>query len=177
VTVVRMLAVLPGLLGLLGALLGVTGTAVLGAQSGARPAHVDIAASTRLAHVQSAARPVLQRLLQHRAVAYARGDPAALSDVFVPGSSVLRRDQALMRAWSRRGLAVRGAVVRVRSVQMLDAGPGRRVVRTVDRLGPVRAAWRDRLVMLPRDRLSRHRIVLVRGAGRWRIAAVRGLAG
>ena len=171
------LRILTALLGLLGALLGATGTAVLGAQSDALPARVDTAASTRLAHAQSAARPVLQQLLRARAVAYARGDAAALSNVFVRGSSVLRRDQALLRAWSRRGLAVRGAVVRVRSVHTLDARPGRLVVRTVDRLGPVRAAWGDRFVRLPRDRLSRHRIVLLRGAERWRIAAVQALSG
>jgi hypothetical protein len=162
---------------LLGVLLGVAGGLLPGAESATEPAHAGTAVATRLADEPSVARSVLQRLLRHRAAAYASGDPAALSDVFVRGSPVLRRDQALLRAWSRRSLTVRGAVVLVRSVHVLAARPGRVVVRSVDRLGPVAAAWGNRIVALPRDQPSRHRIVLVRRDEAWRIAAVQALSG
>lgn len=158
-------------------LLAVLVVSAPGAGSTARPADVGSTASPRLASEPEPARTVLQRLLRKRAAAYARGDPAALRDVFVSGSSVLRRDQALMRAWSRRGLTVRGAVVLVRSVHVLDAPGGRVVLRTIDRLGPVHAVGVGRFMALPRDRLSRHRIVLVRRDVGWRIAAVRALSG
>ena len=162
---------------LLGVLLGVAGGLLPSSDSGAEPAHADAAVSTRPADAPIDARSVLQRLLRHRAAAYALGDAAALSDVFVRGSSVLRRDQALLRAWSRRSLTVRGAVVLVRAVHVLDARAGRVVVRSVDRLGPVAAVWGDRAVALPRDRLSRHRIVLVRRDDAWRIDEVQALSG
>lgn len=162
---------------LLGVLMGVAGGLLPGSESDAKPARAGSAVSTRVADKPSEARSVLQRLLRHRAAAYARGDPGALSDIFVRGSSVLRRDQALMRAWSRRSLTVRGAVVRVRSAQVLDARHGRLVVRSMDRLGPVEAAWKNGVVALPRDRLSGHRIVLMRHDERWRIARVQALSG
>jgi hypothetical protein len=162
---------------LLAVLLGVTGALVPGSGSDAEPAQAGPAVSTRLVDEPSVARSVLQRLLRLRAAAYAKSDPAALSDVFVRGSAVLRRDQALMRKWSRRSLTVRGAVVVVRSVHVLDARPGRLVVRSVDRLAPVHAAWEDHVLALPRDRLSRHRILVVRRHETWRIAEVQALSG
>lgn len=118
---------------------------------------------------------VVRELMQRRADAYARGSPAALVGVHRAGSASLTADRALLRSWSARGLRVNDAVVRVAGVRPLHRRAGRVVLRVVHRLGAAVAVGHDGARRaLPRDRPQAHRVVLVRTAGGWRIAAVSG---
>ncbi len=122
---------------------------------------------------------VLADLDRSRARAFAAGDAAALTEVYVRGSTVLRRDRAVLAAYARRGLTVRGAGLRLLEVRVGAASAGRVVLRVVDRLGPARVRrgaerWSR---SLPRDHPTLHRLGLVRTAAGWRIAQVRSLSG
>jgi len=118
---------------------------------------------------------VVRELMQRRADAYARGSPAALVGVHRAGSASLTADRALLRSWSARGLRVHDGVVRVAGVRPLHRSPGRVVLRVVHQLGAAVAVGHDGTRRaLPRDGPQAHRVVLVRTAGGWRIAAVSG---
>ncbi len=118
---------------------------------------------------------VVRELMQRRADAYARGSEAALARAHRAGSASLTADRALLHTWSTRGLRVHDAVVRVAGVRPLHRSPGRVVLRVVHRLGSAVAIGPDGARRaLPRDRPEAHRVVLVRTAGGWRIAAVSG---
>lgn len=118
---------------------------------------------------------VVRELMQHRADAYARGSPTELAAVHRAGSASLTADRALLRSWSARGLRVHDAVVRVTGIRPLHRSPGRVVLRVVHRLGAaVAVGYDDARRALPRDRPQAHRVVLLRDADGWRIAAVSG---
>ncbi|MFC4786306.1 hypothetical protein ACT8ZV_17645 [Nocardioides sp. MAHUQ-72] len=108
-----------------------------------------------------------------RARAWARGDVAALRDLYVPGSAAGRRDVAMLESWNDRGLRVRGMRMQLLAVDVRERGPERLEVEVTDRLANAVAVGAGRRVGLPRDEPSSRTVVLVRAAGEWRVAAVR----
>jgi hypothetical protein len=120
-------------------------------------------------------RGVLHGLDRHRTRAYAQGDPALLSRVYLPGTRVLAADRRMLAAWIDRGATVSGVRLRVLRADRLGrtVGAGARL-RVVDRLGPAVAHLPDgRQRALPRDRPTERVVVLVRTRHGWRIAASR----
>jgi hypothetical protein len=108
-----------------------------------------------------------------RSAAWAAGDVAALGRLYVPGSRAGERDQAMLRAWLRRGLRVRGMVMQVLAVELRARTERRMVLLVTDRLagGSVPGAE-----ALPRDGPTTRRLVFRWGggpAGRWRLASAR----
>ena len=110
-----------------------------------------------------------------RAAAYARGDPAALRGLYLPGSRAGTRDVRLLRAYAERGLVVRGLRTQVLALGVTTATPRRMVLRVTDRRVDGRAVLRgddEDTVALPRDAPSSRVLVLHHRDGRWRMAAV-----
>ncbi|MGH3470585.1 MAG: hypothetical protein ACRDPG_00885, partial [Nocardioidaceae bacterium] len=102
--------------------------------------------------------------------------PRLLRAVYTPRSPELRADQAMLRSYLARGVRVTGVRMSFSqlAVESQQGGSVRLVV--VDRLGPAIARnQQGRAHLLPRDRSTRHRLVLRRVDGQWRIAAVRRL--
>jgi hypothetical protein len=116
---------------------------------------------------------VLSALDARRAAAWRAGEPARLTSVYLAGSPVLAADQKMLSDYRRRGLSVSGVHV---SYFVVDAQvqPGGAVcLLVVDRLGP--AVVHDRsgtAETLPVDQPTRHRVVLRRVDGAWRIARI-----
>lgn len=111
-----------------------------------------------------------------RAAAYARGDPAALRRLYVPGSSAGLRDAKVLRAYAERGLVVRGLRTQVLALQVLASDPGRVKLKVTDRRSGGRAVGRGLRVLLPHDAPSTRVVVLRSGAvgeGKWRVVSVR----
>ncbi|MBU2697535.1 hypothetical protein [Pimelobacter sp. 30-1] len=121
---------------------------------------------------------VLRAWDRARSRAWARGDPRALARLYVPGSAAGRRDLAMLRAWTGRGLRVEGMTTQVLAVRLRAWTPRRLVLVVTDRLdggfavppsgvgttGPARRA-------LPRDGPSTSRLVFRRVAGRWLLSS------
>lgn len=124
------------------------------------------------APIRPSAVEVVREWDTRRAAAYARGDLGALRDLYVPGSVVGRRDVAILRAYVRRGLRVAGLRTQLFEVRVLARGGGRLRLRVTDRVAGARAVGRDGAVALPLGQPRTRDVVLVRGAGRWRVAAV-----
>ena len=110
-----------------------------------------------------------------RTTAYARGDPAALRRLYVPGSRAGARDLRILRAYAERGLVLRGLRTQVLAVEVTTATPRRLVLEVTDRRVGGRAVsargGRD-VVALPRDAPSTRVLAFHRSHGRWRVAAV-----
>lgn len=110
-----------------------------------------------------------------RARAWAAGDPRALRRLYTSGSAAGRRDLAMLAAWNRRGLRVRGLRVQLVAVEVRVAERDRLRLRVADRLvGGWVGAGADR-VRLPADRRSRRTVELRRGSADrvWRVHSVR----
>ena len=121
---------------------------------------------------------VLHDLDRSRARAFAAGEPRGLDAVYVRGSPVLRHDRAVLDAYARRGLTVRGARLRLLDVRVRAASADRVALRVVDRLGPAVVGSGGGVARpLPRDHPTLHRLRLLRTPAGWRIAAVRTLSG
>ncbi|MDO9378916.1 MAG: hypothetical protein Q7T56_08690 [Nocardioidaceae bacterium] len=113
-----------------------------------------------------------------RAAAFARRDPAALDDVYAPGSALAAEDAAVMGAWQARGLRLGPVRTRVLRASVVTQDVDRVVLDVVERLEPLRARTADgRWVELPRDGATQRRVVLTRAADRWRVAAVERVSG
>ncbi|WP_139983987.1 hypothetical protein [Nocardioides litoris] len=114
-------------------------------------------------------REVLRGWDAARADAWAAADPRALAELYTPGSVAGRRDVAMLRAWSRRGVRVDGLETQVLDLRVVERGPRRLALVVTDRVaavvvGPTR---------LTGDQPSTRRVVLVRAsAAGWRVAAV-----
>jgi len=120
-------------------------------------------------------RRLLDTLLTRRARAYATGAASKLRSVHQPGSPVLARDRATVRAWHRRGLTVT-STVHLKRVRLLARAPGQVVLRSVDALVDVVAVDADGARRrLPDDRPTVHRVLLVSTHHGWRLGAVRTL--
>ena len=101
-----------------------------------------------------------------RARAWARGDLRALRGLYVRGSTVGRRDVAMLTAWTGRGLRVRGMRMQLLAERRVE-------VVVTDRLAHAVAVGRGTRLPLPRDAASTRTVVLRRLAGEWRVAVVR----
>lgn len=124
---------------------------------------------------------VVARWDRQRAAAWSRADPERLASLYVDGSAAARHDVAMLRAWTARGLRVRGMTTRLVDVELLRVGgaargtgrPAARLrLRVVDRLVGARAVGRGVDVRLPRDRATAREITLVRERGGWLVAEV-----
>lgn len=112
---------------------------------------------------------VLDAWDEQRAAAWSAGDVAGLRSLYTPGSAAGRADVTMLRAWQHRGLRVEGLRMQVFAVDVRRRTPERLVLDVTDRLvGGVTLPGR---VALPVDRPSRHRVVLRRTAGEWRVVS------
>ena len=153
----------------LGLLTGVAAVAEAVRDEGARsrvPDTVDAPAEVEAVRV-------LRSWDSRRARAYARGDPAALADLYVPGSRTGAADSAVLRAYRERGLRVTGMRTRLVEARVVQASGSRICLVVTDVLFDAVAvgaagggAW-----ALPRDGPSTRRVVLVHD-GAWRVAEV-----
>ena len=114
---------------------------------------------------------VLHAWDERRAAAWAAADAPGLRSLYTAGSVAGRRDVAMLRAWSGRGLRVTGLRTQLLRVETRARTPYRLVLGVTDRLAdgvvvPGRVA-------LPRDRPTRHLVTLRRVAGEWRVSSVR----
>lgn len=107
-----------------------------------------------------------------RARAWAHGDRAALARLYVPGSSAGRHDLAMLRAWSERGLRVRGMQMQLLAVRVRARTADRLVLDVTDRLARAVAVGPQGRADLPGDSASTRTVVLRRLAGEWRVARV-----
>jgi len=120
------------------------------------------------------AREVLADWDAHRAGAWAAGDVEALAGLYAPRSDAGRRDVAMLRAWTRRGLVVDGLSTQVLRLDVRRAQPERLVLDVTDRVVGGVAVGPGVRQALPADRASRRVLVLHRTGERWRVVAVRG---
>lgn len=121
-----------------------------------------------------AALTVLWEWDRRRAAAWRRGDPDALTGLYVAGSAAGAADRALLAAYADRGLRVAGIRMQRAAVRVLASNEARIVVEVVDRLVGAVAVGRDGTrIGLPRDGWSRRRVVLRAGARGWRVVEVR----
>lgn len=156
---------------------------VVVAQAGTSDGRTDRAAAPPAARAPAAAGPaaplrtVAQTILrswdERRAEAWARGDGAALARLYVRGSAAGRRDLAMLRRWSARGLVVEGLRVQLLAVEVWSWTPGRLALEVTDRLAGGTAVGRDTRVALPVDAATTRVLVLRRVAGEWRVSRVR----
>lgn len=115
------------------------------------------------------------RGLDHtRAVAFQSGEPRLLSDVYAPGSPLLKQERRRLLAYVRDGVTLHGMELVVTSCTVLTDDADRQVLRVTDRLLPTRAEFADGTTRaLPVDRPTRRDIELKRIAGEWRIWSIR----
>lgn len=127
------------------------------------------------ASARPAPRPavVLAEWDERRAAAWARGDAAALSDLYAPGSRSGAADVRLLRAYAERGLRVEGLTTQVLALRVLERSPRRLVLVVTDRVVGGSAVGGAAPVTLPADRASTRRVVLVRQRGRWVVVEAR----
>jgi len=107
-----------------------------------------------------------------RAEAWARGDPLRLAALYTPASVAGRRDVAMLRTWTARGLVVRGLRTQLLSVRELGRTLTIWTLLVTDRLAGGVAVGRGERRPLPRDGVSVRTVRLRLLDGRWRVAAV-----
>lgn len=110
---------------------------------------------------------------QRRAAAWARGDAAALAELYAPGSRSGAADVRLLRAYAGRGLRVEGLTTQVLALRVVERSPRRLVLVVTDRVVGGSAVGGAAPVALPADRASTRRVLLVRQRGRWVVAEAR----
>jgi hypothetical protein len=118
---------------------------------------------------QPHARQVLGVWDAARSRAFARGDGAALADLYVAGSRTGAADRAVMRGYRERGLRVTGMRTQVLSATVLRETDRRITLLVTDVLTDAVALAGDERWALPHDRPSTRRVVLVRTRGAWRV--------
>jgi hypothetical protein len=108
-----------------------------------------------------------------RSQAFVSGDEARLRDVYVDRRAA-RADVEVMRSYRERDLRLEGMLLVREACRTTERSARRIELDLVDRLGRtwVRSDTGDRRE-LPRDRPTRHTVVLERTVDVWRIAAVR----
>jgi len=107
-----------------------------------------------------------------RAEAWARGDPSLLRSLYTPGSVAGRRDRAMLRAWTARGLVVQGMDTQLLSVRVLAHTPTTWTLQVTDRLVGGVAMGADLSRPLPHDQATTRIVRLTRLDGEWRVASV-----
>lgn len=116
---------------------------------------------------------ILRAWDQRREQAWRAADEEALGRLYLPRSLAGRRDVAMLRQWSARGLRVVELRVEVSSVRVLVRRAARLVVVVTDRVTRAETIGERGGVVLPRDGTDTHRIDLRRVDGRWLVASVR----
>jgi hypothetical protein len=105
-----------------------------------------------------------------RSRAFARGDGAALADLYVAGSRTGAADRAVLRGYRERGLRVTGMRTQVLSASVLRETERRIVLVVTDVLTDAVAVDGAERWVLPHDRPSTRRVVLLRSEGAWQVA-------
>ncbi|GAA1150001.1 hypothetical protein [Nocardioides aquiterrae] len=114
---------------------------------------------------------VLHAWDERRAAAWSAGDAAGLRTLYTSGSVAGRRDVAMLRVWTARGLRVAGMRTQLLRVSVRAQAPARLVLEVTDRvIGGVAVPG---AVPLPRDRPTGHVVTFRRVAGEWRVSSVR----
>ena len=116
---------------------------------------------------------VLRHWDEQRAAAWAQGDPGLLRALYTPGSQAGKHDRAMLRAWTARGLTVRGLQTQLLSVRELGHTRTTWTVQVTDRLAHGLAVGAGVSQQLPRDHPTTRTVRLRLVDGRWRVAAVR----
>ncbi len=146
------------------------------AHGGAGPTSSDVATAAARRHLRSPearALAVLHRWDRRRALAWAAADPSALGRLYVPGSVTGARDVGDLRRWIRRGVRVVGLEQQVAAFRVTDRDRHRLVVTVTDRTVDGVAVRPRRRVAIPASGWTTHRIRMLRGHARWRVAEVR----
>ncbi len=115
---------------------------------------------------------VLRAWDARRAEAWARGDARLLSRLYTRDSVARRRDRAMLRAWTGRGLVVRGLQTQLLAVRELRRTPWTWTLQVTDRLAGGVAVGSGVRRPLPRDEATTRTIEFRRVGGRWLVAAV-----
>lgn len=115
----------------------------------------------------------LARLDVVRAQAFARGDSAALSEVYVDEAAAAD-DAATIRSYADRGGRLIGVVLDVSSVEVREKTARRVELAVTDQLRRPRVVWNDGTVdRLPRDQPTNRVVVLERTNSGWKISESR----
>ncbi len=146
----------------------VTGVAAVVVATGDDDDRLD--AATGVQSRQPHALRVLRAWDSARSRAFARGDGAALADLYVAGSRTGAADRAVLRAYRDRGLRVTGMRMQVLSATAMRESQSRIVLLVTDVLTDAVAVAGAERWPLPHDRPSTRRVVLVRIGGQWRVA-------
>jgi hypothetical protein len=120
---------------------------------------------------------VLDRLDEARCRAFAHLRPELLTRVYVAGSTVLHREQAVLHDYRDRGIRLLGVRLHRTSLRLASTLRGQVTLRVVERLRPTTAVVGSRRVRLPVDAPTLRVLQLVRDGPGWRIAAARRVAG
>jgi len=108
-----------------------------------------------------------------RAEALADGNLTDLRHVYAHPAAA-EPDALLLKRYAARGLRVVGAGMVRAECRVVAREEARVELDVTERLARTWAMGPNGVsIQLPRDEVSRHHIVLTRGAGRWRIASVR----
>ena len=155
----------------LGLTCGVIGVAV---SSGKHPVDASAAATAErlTGPALSRALVVLRAWDERRAQAWAAGDVAALSRLYVTGSAAGAADVRLLQRYLRRDVTVPGIRMQVLRASVVVDRPRRVVVRVTERLASREARVGSRVVRLPHDSADVHVVDLRRVGSSWRVAAV-----
>lgn len=108
-----------------------------------------------------------------RSAAWAAGDVGALAGLYSEGSRTGAADVRLLGHYRDRGLTVEGLTTQLLAVSVVQRGPRRLVLDVTDRVVSGRAVGGARPVVLPTDRASARRVVLVRPGRTWLVAEAR----
>lgn len=107
-----------------------------------------------------------------RSEALARQDRAALAELYVPGTGLLRQDLGLLGAYERRGVRVVDVTTQLREVDVLAAGSDRLRLRVVERLAGAGFRTADRRYRRVGGSPYVTRVLtLQRGAAGWRLSS------
>ena len=116
---------------------------------------------------------VLGGLDATRSQSFVSADPDLLNEVYVDATTA-RADIDVFRSYRERGLRLEGMRMVRESCRVTRRLPRRVTLDVVDRLGPTSVGSNDgRRFNLPRDRPSRHTVVLELTGQAWRVASVR----
>lgn len=137
------------------------------------PAPIPVPPPPPLTTAHDPAVEVLHEWDERRAAAWATGDPTALRRLYVAGSRSGRADVALLTEYVARDIAVRGLRMQLLAVSVTHRSSDRLVLVVTDRVAAVRARHAGRLLHLPRDRPTTHRVSLVAAPDGWRVEEVR----
>lgn len=116
---------------------------------------------------------VLQRLDGAREAAFAQGDASLLTQVWAAGAAGLRDDRASLLALARRGQTAEGVRHQIRSLRVVTVSAGRVDLDVQEQLRAYVVRSTRGAATQGAGPVVRHRVLLVRGAGGWRVAQIR----